>query len=150
MGSKAMQIKDCSCPEPIGGRPVSLSSAILTYCCPQCGGGVAAISDWLHGITQLVEQMKADLYEALGDVTPPGRAIIMTCSECEGRGCEQCGQSGQELWRACPKCGDIGFDFINGQNDADGMACRIGCGFKWAADDPRWLVQRLPANVQAA
>jgi hypothetical protein len=44
-----------------------------------------------------------------------------------------------QVWKACPKCGDIGVDFINGRNETDGMVCRIGCGFKWAADDPRWL-----------
>ena len=54
------------------------------------------------------------------------------------------------LWRVCPKCADIGFDFINGVDEAEGMVCRVSCGFKWAADDLRSLAQRLPASVEAA
>jgi hypothetical protein len=146
----AMQIKDCSCPGRPEEKPVALSCAILTYCCPQCGGGVASVSDYLHGIIQQVEKLRTDLYEVLGDVPPPGKATITTCSACDGRGCNDCDGSGKALWRACPKCGDVGFDYINGVDDADGMVCRIGCGFKWAADDPRWLAQRLPQRAHAA
>jgi AAA domain len=40
------------------------------------------------------------------------------------------------LMRACPKCGDIGFDFVNGCNDEAGMWCRLACEFKWPADGP--------------
>jgi len=146
----AMQIKDCSCPGRPEEKPVALSNAILTYCCPQCGGGVASVSDYLHGIMLQVERLKADLYEVLGDVPPPGKAVITNCSVCDGRGCNDCDSSGKSLWRTCPKCGDIGFDYLNGRDDSDGMVCRAGCGFKWAADDPRWLAQRLPVGAQAA
>jgi hypothetical protein len=77
---RAMQIKDCSCPGRPEDKPVALSNAILTYCCPQCGGGVASVSDYLHGIIRQLERLKADLYEVLGDVPPPGKATVMTCS----------------------------------------------------------------------
>ena len=145
-----MQIKDCSCPGRPEEKPVALSNAILTYCCSQCGGGVASVSNYLHDIMLQVERLKADLYEVLGAVPPPGKATVLTCSACDGRGCNQCGNTGKVLWRACPKCGDIGFDYLNGRDETDDMACRNGCGFKWAADDPRWLAQRLPFSVQAA
>ncbi len=144
-----MQIKDCSCPGRPEEKPVSLTCAILTYCCPQCGGGLASISDYLHGITQQIESLKADLYEALGDVPSPGNAVITACDDCGGRGCDQCGGTGKVLWKACPKCGDIGIDFINGRDETDGIVCRIGCGFKWAADDPRWLAQHLSVTARA-
>ena len=146
----AMQIKDCDLPGRPEEKPVALSNAILTYCCPHCGGGLASVSDYLHGIMQRVERLKADLYQVLGEVPPAGKACVMTCSACGGRGCSDCGNTGKVLWRACPKCGDIGFDYLNGSNEADGTVCRTGCGFKWAADDPRWLAQRLPFSVQAA
>ena len=145
-----MQIKDCTCPGPVGEKSVSLTSAILTYCCPACGGGVASVSDYLHGIALDVDRLKADLYEVLGDVPPPGKAVISGCKDCDGRGCRNCGNTGKLLYRACPKCGDIGFDFINGRDERDGMVCPTGCGFKWAADDPRWLAQRLSAGIRAA
>ena len=133
---RAVQIKTCSCPGRPEDKPVALSSAILTYCCPQCAGGVASVSDYLHGIMQRVDRLRVDLYEAPGDVAPPGKAVITSCSTCGGRGCKDCGGSSRVLWRACPKCGDIGFDYLNGRDEADGMVCRNGCGFRWAADDP--------------
>lgn len=144
-----MQIKDCSCPGRPEEKPVALSNAVLTCCCPRCGGGLASVSDCLHGITHRVAQLKADLYEVLGDVPPPGKAVITTCSACNGRGCHDCGSSGKILWRVCPKCGDIGFDYLNGRDDADGMVCRVSSGFKWAAEDPRWLTQRV-VDIQLA
>jgi hypothetical protein len=114
------------------------------------GGGVISVSDYLHGIMLQVEWLKADLCEVLGDVPPPGKATVMTYSASDGRASGQCGNTGKVLWRACPKCGDIGFDYLNGRDEADGIVCRNGCGFNWAADDPRWLAQRLPFSVLAA
>lgn len=145
-----MLIKDCSCAGPLEEKDVAATNAILTYTCAHCGGGLASVVDYLHGIEQRVAQLKADLYQALGDIPPPGKAVFRTCEDCDGVGCYRCGQSGKQLWKACPKCGDLGFDFINGHNESDGMVCRIGCGFTWAADDPRWLAQRLPAKAAAA
>jgi hypothetical protein len=43
--------------------------------------------------------------------------------------------------RACPLCGDPGWDYVNGMNDRDGMACGISCGYTWTADDPGWRAQ---------
>lgn len=145
-----MQIKDCSCPGRPEDKPVALTNAILTFCCARCGGGLASVAGYLHAITLQVEKLRADLYQALGDVPAPGKAVIAACSECRGQGCTDCGNVGKVLWRACPKCGDTGFDFVNGRGDTDGMICRIGCGFSWAADDPRWLAQRLPGRAEAA
>jgi hypothetical protein len=147
---RTMQIKDCSCPGRAEEKPVALTCAIVAYCGSHRGGRVASVSDYLHGTLQQAEKLVADLYEALGDVPPTGKAVITDCSECRGRGCSHCGDSGKELWRDCPKCGDIGFGFINGRDESPVMGCRIGCGFRWAADDPRWLAQRLPARTHAA
>jgi hypothetical protein len=47
------------------------------------------------------------------------------------------------IQRACPLCGDHGWDYINGIDDREGMACRIGCGNQWAANNPGWQAQRL-------
>ena len=98
-----MQIKDCSCPGRPEEKPVALSNAILTYCCPHCGGGVASVSDYLHGIMLQVEQLRADLYEVLGDVPPPGKAMITTCSVCDGRGCSDCDGSGKTALAGLPQ-----------------------------------------------
>ena len=29
------------------------------------------------------------------------------------------------LWRACPKCGDIGFDYINGRDELTAWSARL-------------------------
>ena len=86
-------------------------------------------------------------------LTPPGRGRITRCGECEGRGqyqsgleCAGCKGNGRQLWRACPACGDIGWDKHRG-GELDGTyECRIGCGYRWTEDHPGWLIQRLPIN----
>ncbi len=148
--NEAMPIKECDCPGPMEQKRWAITNAILVYTCPHCGGGIAAIADYIHGIERRIVEMKADLYQQLGNVLPPGKAVLTACDDCQGQGCAYCGETGQRLWKACPKCGDIGFDFINGRNETDGMVCQIACGFTWAADDPRWLAQRLPVTIQAA
>jgi len=85
-----MPVKEYSCPGDPRHRPVSLTNAILTCCCPTCGWGVASVSDNVYGLEQLVASLKADLYQQLGDVAPPGKATITSCDECGGRGCQVC------------------------------------------------------------
>jgi len=88
-----------------------------------------------------------------GEIAPPGRAKITRCGTCEGRGrfrsgdeCYDCEGTAWQLWKACPQCGDIGWDRL-----ADGTyACRISCGFTWGEDHPGWQAQRLPDQVAAA
>ena len=80
-------------------------------------------------------------------ITPPGKARIVPCPECKGvpgRDCLDCQGTGRHIMRACPLCGDVGWDYINGMDDRDGMACRISCGYTWTADDPGWRAQVLP------
>jgi hypothetical protein len=83
-------------------------------------------------------------------IAPPGRALIETCPDCTGTGsyrgeeCLMCEGTGRCLLRACPACGDVGWDYVNGVDDSEGMACRLGCGYRWLRDDPGWLAQRLP------
>ena len=89
--------------------------------------------------------------QSAATVTPPGRAQIGTCPDCAagfdsaGDTCVECDGTGRQLWRACPRCGDTAFDYINGRDDADGMRCTFGCGSDWAASDPGWAIQRLPS-----
>lgn len=78
---------------------------------------------------------------------PPGLARITRCPEClgePGHDCRECHGTGRIVYRACPRCGDIGWDFLNGRDEADGMACRMGCGWRWSSDDPGWVIQHLP------
>jgi hypothetical protein len=49
--------------------------------------------------------------------------------------------------RACPLCGDPGWDYVNGMNNRDGMACQISCGYQWTAEDPGWRAQVLPGTA---
>jgi hypothetical protein len=79
-------------------------------------------------------------------VTPPGKARVIPCPECggeAGRSSYECHGKGVVLQRACPLCGDVGWDFVNGIDDRAGMACRVGCGYRWSADDPGWRAQAL-------
>jgi hypothetical protein len=84
--------------------------------------------------------------KALG---PPGRAKITHCGGCDGRGyygidrtkCPDCDGTGNQIWRACPRCGDIAWDKLS-----DGTYhCRISCGHTWTEDDPLWQIQVFPA-----
>lgn len=83
------------------------------------------------------------------EIAPPGRARITRCGTCRSTGrlgeyeCYDCEGTGWELWRACPRCGDIGYDRL-----ADGAyACRISCGYTWGEDHPGWQAQRLPDQL---
>lgn len=78
---------------------------------------------------------------------PPGRGIVSLCPDCSGAGCRHCESAGKLLMRACPRCGDPAWDFVNERNEDGGMRCRMGCGYRWAPDDPGWLLQRLQASV---
>lgn len=75
----------------------------------------------------------------------------MRCPECSGeagRDCVECHGVGRILIRGCPLCGDIGWDYVNGISDCEGMACRISCGCRWTADDPGRRAQVLPLNSE--
>jgi hypothetical protein len=83
------------------------------------------------------------------ELAPPGRARITSCPDCggmAGRDCGECEGTGRLVWRACPRCGGTSsWDFVNGRDESRGMACRSPrCGYHWQADDPDWVIQRLP------
>lgn len=83
-------------------------------------------------------------------VTPPGKARITPCPECRGepgRSCHECRGLGVILQHACPLCGDLGWDYINGVDEGAGMACRVACGYKWSGGDPGWRAQVLPSKL---
>jgi hypothetical protein len=82
-----------------------------------------------------------------GSMVPPGKARVVPCPECQGvqgQSCYECRGHGRLLHRACPLCGDLAWDYANGIDDRQGMACRTGCGYTWSADDPGWRIQVLP------
>jgi len=79
-------------------------------------------------------------------LVPPGRAQITQCPDCHGSpgsDCPECDGTGKILYRACPRCGDIAWDYIS---DRQEMACRISCGYTWTADAPAWRLQILPSS----
>jgi hypothetical protein len=85
--------------------------------------------------------------EARTETTAPGLAPIETCPDCisgvdpDGDPCVSCNGAGRQIWRACPRCGDIAFEYNNGHDETAGMRCGLGCGYHWTADDPGWLAQ---------
>jgi hypothetical protein len=82
-----------------------------------------------------------------GTITPPGKGRIIACPDCHGargRDCVECRGEGRFVRRACPLCGNVGWDYINGADDRDGMACRMGCGYQWTREDLGWRAPVLP------
>ena len=59
--------------------------------------------------------------------------------------CPECDGTGLIIYRACPRCGDLGWAYRNGRNDQAGMICQLGCGYAWTATDPGWAIQQRPA-----
>ncbi len=85
------------------------------------------------------------------NVEPPGKAQVVPCPDCQGvagRSCYECHGRGRLVKRACPLCGDLGWDYFNGSDDRDGMICSLGCGYRWSADDPAWRIQALPGALR--
>ena len=83
-----------------------------------------------------------------GTVTPPGKARITPCPDCQGvagKPCHECHGDGRLLRRACPLCGDLGWDYANGTDDRQGMTCR----YHWAPGNPAWRAQVLPGITAA-
>ena len=85
-------------------------------------------------------------------VLAPGRALIAPCSTCQRSGrvdgypCYDCEGTGFMVWKACPRCGDQGFRFVNSRNDREGCTC-LACGASWRRDDEDWLAQRVPDEL---
>jgi len=94
-----------------------------------------------------MEQHPGEAATMTDTITPLGKARVMSCPECKGArmsACPACRGEGKLLVRACPLCGDLGWDYVNGIDDREGMACRISCGYTWTAADPGWRAQVLP------
>src|SRR5258706_14573861 len=84
------------------------------------------------------DQQKGEVATVADTITPPGRARVMSCPECKGTPtptCPTCRGAGKLLVRACPLCGDIGWDYFSGVVHRDRMACRLSCSYTWHADD---------------
>jgi hypothetical protein len=72
----------------------------------------------------------------LAEAGDPQRMAPRACPDCfgvRGQDCLEC----RYIQRACPLSGDVGWDYATGIDDPDGVACRIGCGYWWRANDPR-------------
>jgi len=86
-------------------------------------------------------------------VAAPGRAHIETCPDCHqgvsgsGKPCEYCDGTGWQVWKACPRCGDIAM--WRYMDDRTRMHCQA-CSATWDLTYPGWLAQRLPARLLAA
>jgi hypothetical protein len=130
-------LTDCSCPAE--GSAITGDDVSVVLSCASCGGWAVVITDSIDALTKI----KADCYRAIGDVAPLGKAVMAACPDCSGSGCSHWHSTGKTLRKACPRCGDIGFDYRSGHDQDQGMICRLGCGYKWSADDPRWLAQRI-------
>ena len=94
--------------------------------------------------------MPSEVTTVAASITAPGKGRIVPCPDCNGtpgRDCLECHGEGRYIRRACPLCGDPGWDYVNGCDDRDGMACRISCGYQWTADDPGWRAQVLPSKA---
>ena len=92
------------------------------------------------------DQPRGEVTTVTSPITPPGKGRIMTCPECQGargRDCVECHGGGRILIRACPQCGDLGWDYVNGIDDRGGMACQLGCDYRWDPNDPGWRAQVL-------
>ena len=104
-------------------------------------------------------------------VLAPGRAVVAPCSTCKRSGrldgypCYDCEGTGWMVWKACPKCGDQGFRFVNGRNDRDGCAClrvalpgdgmtragwRSGCRTSWSLKQGSYLARQQCASIMDA
>lgn len=93
------------------------------------------------------DRQRGEVTTMADTITSPGKARLIPCPECEGiagRDCLECHGAGWQLMRVCPLCGDPAWDYINGTDDRNGMACRIKCGYVWIAADPGWRAQVLP------
>jgi predicted RNA-binding Zn-ribbon protein involved in translation (DUF1610 family) len=93
------------------------------------------------------DQQSGEVTTVADTITPPGKGVIVTCPDCKGiagNRCHECHGQGRYVMRACPLCGDPGWDYINGTDDRDGMACHISCDNRWTADHPGWRAQVLP------
>jgi hypothetical protein len=63
------------------------------------------------------------------------------CKGTPGLDCPECEGTGKIIYRTCPRCGDIAWDYINDRRE---MVGRISFGYQWTANDPGWLLQQLP------
>ena len=81
---------------------------------------------------------------------PPGRAHVERCPDCRTRAdpdCPDCEGTGLIIYRACPRCGDIGRAYRDGRNEKGAMVCQLGCGYAWTVDYPGWAIQQRPAGA---
>lgn len=83
-------------------------------------------------------------------IAPPGKAHVEQCPDCRHHinpDCPECEGTGLVIYRACPRCGDLGWVYRNGRSDQRGMICRLGCGYTWSAIDPAWRIQHRSSGT---
>lgn len=81
---------------------------------------------------------------------PPGKAHVEPCPDCRNRidpNCPECDGTGLIIYKACPRCGDLGWAYNNGRNDRAGMTCQLSCGYAWGAINPGWRAQQRHAGT---
>src|SRR5216683_4881909 len=151
--SEQRYIGQCHCP---GERVLDPENLIMIQRCAHCGGTAHSEAASVYQAGWLVEAMKADLRRMLGVIPAPGKAQVSICSDCGGPGCVRCDGTGRMLWRCCIQCDGMIITCLAHRTALppgrpQGLGCAadhnlvcVKCRFVWAADDPRWLAQRLP------
>lgn len=146
-------ITSCACSAD-SDRVVDVENVIFNQRCARCGGILSTEAASIYQVIMLMEAMKTDLHRLLGTIDPPGQATIGSCPDCQEQGCVQCEFTGQRLYRRCVQCAKLIITCLDHKavvSPGAGLGCPsdhmlvcLGCRFVWAADDPRWVAQRLP------
>jgi hypothetical protein len=152
----ARYLTSCACPGD-KDRVIDVENVIFSQRCARCGGILSTEAASIYQAIMLMEAMKTDLHRMLGTIDPPGEATIAPCSECRQQGCPQCDFDGRRLYRCCIQCSGVIITCLEHKAvvpPGRGLGCPsdhvlvcLKCRFLWAADDPRWVAQRLPGTT---
>lgn len=152
----ARYLTSCACPGD-KDRVIDVENVIFSQRCARCGGILSTEAASIYQAIMLMEAMKTDLHQMLGTIDPPGEATIAPCSECRQQGCPQCDFDGRRLYRCCIQCSGMIITCLDHKAvvpPGRGLSCPsdhvlvcLKCRFLWAADDPRWVAQRLPGTT---
>jgi hypothetical protein len=136
----------CAC-DDVQEQVTDLENVILTERCARCGGTARTRAMSVYEAAAHLQAMISDLQRSLGQVPPPGRALVTEggCPLCSGRGCPGCAGTGRFVMHRCihNDCDGLVVSAVNGRDETDGLSC-LTCHFTWAASDRRWTAQRTP------
>ena len=152
----ATYVTSCACPDD-KDQVVDVENVIFSQRCARCGGILSTETASIYQAIMLMDAMRTDLRRLLGTIDPPGQATITPCSACNEQGCDQCEFTGQRLYCRCIQCAGMVITCLDHKAvvpSGRGLGCPsdhvlvcLKCRFLWAADDPRWVAQRLPQKT---